>query len=77
MCPVVQVLLWVASGKWELGLASFGALLAGGTSVVCTYPLDVIRARLAVQRQYHKYNGVTDAFTTLLKEEVREQASRT
>lgn len=43
--------------------------LAGGTSVVCTYPLDVIRARLAVQRQYHKYNGVTDAFTTLLKEE--------
>jgi hypothetical protein len=44
--------------------------LPGATSVVCTYPLDLIRARLAVQRQYRKYHGISHAFSTVVKEEV-------
>lgn len=43
--------------------------MAGGTSVVLTYPLDLMRARLAIQIHYHHYEGLGHAFQTAYKEE--------
>lgn len=45
--------------------------LAGATSVVFTYPLDVTRARLAVQisSEAKQYNGLVHAFTQMWKHE--------
>lgn len=39
---------------------------AGMTAVICTYPLDVIRARLAFQvTGEHRYTGIRNAFQTI------------
>lgn len=36
------------------------------TAVICTYPLDVIRARLAFQvKGEHRYTGIANAFHTI------------
>lgn len=36
------------------------------TAVICTYPLDVIRARLAFQvTGEHRYTGIANAFHTI------------
>lgn len=36
------------------------------TAVICTYPLDVIRARLAFQvKGDHRYTGIANAFHTI------------
>ena len=43
---------------------------AGATSVALTYPLDLMRARLAVQRTFHRYTGLGHAFRTALSDEV-------
>ncbi|KAJ8248639.1 hypothetical protein GJAV_G00244170 [Gymnothorax javanicus] len=44
--------------------------LAGMTAVICTYPLDVIRARLAFQvKGEHKYSGIANAFQTIYQKE--------
>lgn len=41
----------------------FAGSSAGVTAVVCTYPLDLVRARLAFQiTGEHKYNGIISAF---------------
>lgn len=45
--------------------------MAGATSVMATYPLDLMRARLAVQRRTRKYTGIVNAFRTMVQEEVR------
>ncbi|XP_066549207.1 solute carrier family 25 member 16 isoform X1 [Amia ocellicauda] len=44
--------------------------MAGMTAVICTYPLDVIRARLAFQvKGEHGYTGIANAFQTIYKHE--------
>lgn len=44
--------------------------MAGMTAVICTYPLDVIRARLAFQvTGYHRYTGIGNAFQTIYLKE--------
>ncbi|XP_076830394.1 solute carrier family 25 member 16 [Brachyhypopomus gauderio] len=44
--------------------------LAGMTAVICTYPLDVIRARLAFQvTGEHRYTGIANAFYTIYLKE--------
>ncbi|KAJ8250482.1 hypothetical protein COCON_G00224040 [Conger conger] len=44
--------------------------LAGITAVICTYPLDVIRARLAFQvTGEHRYTGIVNAFQTIYRKE--------
>ncbi|XP_041921137.1 solute carrier family 25 member 16 [Alosa pseudoharengus] len=44
--------------------------MAGMTAVICTYPLDVVRARLAFQvTGYHRYTGIANAFQTIYLKE--------
>uniref|UniRef100_A0A8C8R5M7 Solute carrier family 25 member 16 n=1 Tax=Pelusios castaneus TaxID=367368 RepID=A0A8C8R5M7_9SAUR len=44
--------------------------MAGITAVICTYPLDVVRARLAFQvKGEHKYTGIIHAFKTIYTKE--------
>nr|XP_015799857.2 graves disease carrier protein isoform X2 [Nothobranchius furzeri] len=44
--------------------------MAGMTAVICTYPLDVIRARLAFQvTGDHRYSGIADVFRSIFHKE--------
>nr|XP_042712881.1 DNA replication ATP-dependent helicase/nuclease DNA2 isoform X1 [Chrysemys picta bellii] len=44
--------------------------MAGITAVICTYPLDMVRARLAFQvKGEHKYTGIIHAFKTIYTKE--------
>ncbi|KAL4640663.1 graves disease carrier protein-like [Arapaima gigas] len=44
--------------------------MAGITAVICTYPLDVVRVRLAFQvKGEHRYTGIANAFQTIYKKE--------
>ncbi|XP_031591084.1 graves disease carrier protein [Oreochromis aureus] len=44
--------------------------MAGMTAVICTYPLDVVRARLAFQvKGDHRYTGIANAFHTIYLKE--------
>ncbi|MBN3324375.1 GDC protein, partial [Atractosteus spatula] len=44
--------------------------MAGMTAVICTYPLDVVRARLAFQvKGEHRYTGIAHAFQTIYRQE--------
>ena len=49
----------------------FTGAVAGMTSVICTYPLDIIRGRLSAQGGAVKqqYTGMLDCFTQILKQE--------
>ncbi|KAM9977187.1 hypothetical protein ACTFIR_011045 [Dictyostelium discoideum] len=42
---------------------------AGVTSLLCTYPLDLIRSRLTVQVFGNKYNGIADTCKMIIREE--------
>ena len=45
-------------------------VLLGMTAVICTYPLDVIRARLAFQVAGETfYTGIYDAFRVMITQE--------
>ncbi|XP_064788867.1 solute carrier family 25 member 16-like [Oncorhynchus masou masou] len=44
--------------------------MAGMTAVICTYPLDVIRACLVYQMKgHHHYTGIRNAFQTIYLKE--------
>ncbi|XP_023678316.1 solute carrier family 25 member 16 [Paramormyrops kingsleyae] len=44
--------------------------MAGMTAVICTYPLDVVRARLAFQvKGEHQYTGIFNTFQTIYRKE--------
>lgn len=43
--------------------------MAGVTSLLCTYPLDLIRSRLTVQTTETKYTGIMDTYRTVVREE--------
>lgn len=44
--------------------------MAGMTAVICTYPLDMVRARLAFQvKGEHRYTGIANAFQTIYHKE--------
>lgn len=44
--------------------------MAGITAVICTYPLDMVRARLAFQvKGEHRYKGICHAFKTIYTQE--------
>ncbi|XP_023518867.1 mitochondrial substrate carrier family protein B-like [Cucurbita pepo subsp. pepo] len=47
----------------------FGGGLAGITAASATYPLDLVRTRLAAQRSTMYYRGIGHAFHTICKEE--------
>jgi len=49
-------------------LAGLAGSMAGITSVLCTFPLDTVRARLAYQTD-RKYRGIAHAFMSIYKEE--------
>lgn len=49
-----------------LSVLLFVYTFIGMTAVICTYPLDVIRARLAFQvTGEHRYTGIGNAFQTI------------
>ena len=43
---------------------------AGAVSVACTYPLDMIRARMAMQFHSKEYNNWRHAFRSIYSQEV-------
>lgn len=49
-------------------MAGVAGSMAGITSVLCTFPLDTVRARLAYQTD-KKYKGIIHAFTSIYREE--------
>lgn len=46
----------------------FAGSLAGTTALLFTYPLDLIRARLAAQVNVKYYSGIWNAIQTIFKE---------
>ncbi|KAJ1390015.1 Mitochondrial carrier protein [Sesbania bispinosa] len=46
-----------------------GGGLSGMTAASATYPLDLVRTRLAAQRSTIYYRGISHAFTTICREE--------
>ncbi|XP_065883683.1 solute carrier family 25 member 16-like [Dysidea avara] len=43
--------------------------LAGVTAVLCTYPLDLVRAKLAFQVDHKHYKGITHTLVTIVRNE--------
>lgn len=53
----------------DIGVHFIGGGLAGVTAASVTYPLDLVRTRLAAQRNTMYYRGIWHAFGTICKEE--------
>uniref|UniRef100_A0A1J3C735 Mitochondrial substrate carrier family protein B n=1 Tax=Noccaea caerulescens TaxID=107243 RepID=A0A1J3C735_NOCCA len=65
--PVLQSYIGNGSGSPFVNFVSGG--LAGITAASATYPLDLVRTRLAAQRNAMYYQGIGHAFRTICKEE--------
>ncbi|TXG58698.1 hypothetical protein EZV62_016527 [Acer yangbiense] len=57
------------SASADLCVHFVGGGLAGITAASATYPLDLVRTRLAAQRQAIYYRGISHSFNTICKEE--------
>ncbi|KDO57954.1 hypothetical protein CISIN_1g018298mg [Citrus sinensis] len=57
------------SASVNLGVHFVGGGLAGMTAASATYPLDLVRTRLAAQRQAIYYKGIWHSFQTICREE--------
>ncbi|OUS47583.1 putative peroxisomal Ca-dependent solute carrier protein, partial [Ostreococcus tauri] len=61
------------AAKGAMGVGFAQRLIAGGSAgcIACTltYPLDLIRTRLAAQTTVKHYNGIGDAFMKILRDE--------
>lgn len=57
------------SARANLGVHFVGGGLAGMTAASATYPLDLVRTRLAAQRQTIYYKGIWHSFQTICGEE--------
>ncbi|CAN1304008.1 Mitochondrial substrate carrier family protein B [Linum perenne] len=53
----------------DLAVRFLGGGLAGISAASATYPLDLVRTRLAAQRDTIYYRGIWDSFRTICKEE--------
>ncbi|CAN0877607.1 Adenine nucleotide transporter BT1, chloroplastic/mitochondrial [Linum grandiflorum] len=53
--------------KFPIPASLIAGACAGVTSTLCTYPLELIKTRLTIQRGVYK--GIGDAFTKILQEE--------
>ncbi|KDP24542.1 hypothetical protein JCGZ_25106 [Jatropha curcas] len=53
----------------DLAVHFIGGGLAGITAASATYPLDLVRTRLAAQRNTIYYRGMWHAFSTIIREE--------
>ncbi|AEC09462.1 putative mitochondrial carrier domain protein [Arabidopsis thaliana] len=65
--PVVQSFIGNTSGNPIVHFVSGG--LAGITAATATYPLDLVRTRLAAQRNAIYYQGIEHTFRTICREE--------
>ncbi|CAH8265107.1 unnamed protein product [Arabidopsis lyrata] len=65
--PVVQSFIGNTSGNPIVHFVSGG--LAGITAATATYPLDLVRTRLAAQRNAMYYQGIEHTFRTICREE--------
>ncbi|CAK7342766.1 unnamed protein product [Dovyalis caffra] len=57
------------NGAADLAVHFIGGGMAGITAASATYPLDLVRTRLAAQRNTIYYRGVCHAFHTICREE--------
>ncbi|XP_057458957.1 uncharacterized protein LOC130749597 [Lotus japonicus] len=57
------------SSSANLFVHFMGGGLAGVTSASATYPLDLVRTRLAAQRSTIYYRGISHAFSTICRDE--------
>uniref|UniRef100_A0A0C9RP14 TSA: Wollemia nobilis Ref_Wollemi_Transcript_6983_2572 transcribed RNA sequence n=1 Tax=Wollemia nobilis TaxID=56998 RepID=A0A0C9RP14_9CONI len=53
----------------DLGIRLIGGGAAGVTAATVTYPLDLVRTRLAAQTKVMYYRGITHSLYTILKDE--------
>ncbi|KAI4384505.1 hypothetical protein MLD38_002651 [Melastoma candidum] len=53
----------------DLGIHFFGGGMAGITAATTTYPLDLVRTRLAAQTNIVYYRGIWHTFQTITREE--------
>ncbi|XP_077207072.1 solute carrier family 25 member 16-like [Paroedura picta] len=71
----LEILIFLQMIKKNLGISGhvhrlMAGSMAGITAVICTYPLDMVRARLAFQvKGDHKYTGIIHAFKTIYTKE--------
>lgn len=62
-CKKFRIVLVFYECNWHF---SVQRCVSGMTAVICTYPLDVVRARLAFQvTGDHRYTGIANAFHTI------------
>lgn len=62
-CKKFRIVLMFYECNWHV---SVQRCISGMTAVICTYPLDVVRARLAFQvTGEHRYTGIANAFHTI------------